>query len=207
MKELEAIKSRLQDRSFFEAATYKRPAAILVPLIQKEGKLQLLFEVRSHTISQGGDICFPGGAIDEDETPFEAAVRETKEELFVKDNQIEVLAPLHLLQGPRGKMVYSISGEIKDYDGKYSKDEVDHVFTLPLDFFMEYPPFHYDSQLQSIRGKGFPYDLIRGGRNYHFQDHITRRLFFYKTPEGTIWGLTAEAIYRFTEVLASTNRA
>lgn len=188
-------------RTYFEAASAIRPAAILIPLMEKGGELHLLFEVRSSDIPQGGDICFPGGGIEESETPFEAAVRESREELFLKENQIRVIAPMHLLQGPKGKMVYSVLGEIRNYDGRYSKDEVDHVFTMPLSFFLNHPPVSYDSEVRGIHDDNFPYELIRGGKRYQWQDRYYRRYFFYEVPEGKIWGLTAEAVFRFIETL------
>ncbi|NEU34154.1 CoA pyrophosphatase, partial [bacterium LRH843] len=57
--------------------------AVLVPLVQKQDELHVLFEVRAHHLRrQPGEICFPGGKIEpNDSTPQDAAVRETTEEL------------------------------------------------------------------------------------------------------------------------------
>ena len=56
-------------------------AAVFMPLVEADGKLSLLFEVRSKLIGQAGEVCFPGGRIEEGESPLDAAVRETMEEL------------------------------------------------------------------------------------------------------------------------------
>lgn len=201
MKQIEDKLEQLSHRTYFEAASAIRPAAILIPLIEKDEELHLLFEVRSSKIPQGGDICFPGGAMEDGETPIEAAIRETKEELFVTDSQISDPAPMHLLQGPGGKMVYSVFARLHDYDGRYSTDEVDHVFTVPLRFFLDRTPFTYDSKIQSAPDDNFPYARIQGGRNYKMKNSLLRRYYFYELPEGKLWGLTAEAVFRFTETL------
>jgi coenzyme A diphosphatase NUDT7 len=54
--------------------------AVLVPLIEIDGELNLIYEVRSNSIAQPGEISFPGGRIEDDESPMEAAIRETSEE-------------------------------------------------------------------------------------------------------------------------------
>ena len=67
-------------------------SAVLVPLVRREGRLGVLFEVRSAALtSQPGDISFPGGRIELDDAGAEAAaVRETREELSLPDSAIEV---------------------------------------------------------------------------------------------------------------------
>lgn len=71
-----------------------RRAAVLVPLIQKGGEYHVVFEVRAGSLkTQPGEICFPGGAVERGETPKQAAVRETMEELLINRCQIRVIAP------------------------------------------------------------------------------------------------------------------
>ena len=49
-------------------------SAVLVPLVRREGRLGVLFEVRSTALTwQPGDICFPGGRIELDDAGPEAA--------------------------------------------------------------------------------------------------------------------------------------
>lgn len=78
-----------------------RRAAVLVPLIQKGGEYHVVFEVRAGSLkTQPGEICFPGGAVERGETPKQAAVRETMEELLINRCQIRVIAPLDVLEAP-----------------------------------------------------------------------------------------------------------
>src|SRR5699024_7104932 len=62
-----------------------RKAAVLLPLVEVDGETHILFEVRSNKMRrQPGDICFPGGRVEEfDETKLATAIRETSEELGV----------------------------------------------------------------------------------------------------------------------------
>ena len=54
--------------------------SVLLPLVEKDGQLHLLYEMRArHMKSDPGEICFPGGHIEAGETPLEAALRETFE--------------------------------------------------------------------------------------------------------------------------------
>ena len=58
--------------------------AVLVPVVEWNGKLHLLFEVRSDALRrQPGEVCFPGGRMEEGETPTQCALRETCEEAVV----------------------------------------------------------------------------------------------------------------------------
>ena len=69
--------------------------AVLVPLVEGEEGLELLFEVRAATLSrQPGEVCFPGGRMERGETPAACALRESWEELAIPPARVELLAEL-----------------------------------------------------------------------------------------------------------------
>ena len=107
MTQLEKIRSNTAGRTYEEIRPVKRKNAVLIPLVEKEGEWSILFEVRQTGIRQGGEICFPGGRIEEHETVEEAAVRETSEELLISPEKIEVIAPMHTMAGPGGAQISS----------------------------------------------------------------------------------------------------
>lgn len=55
---------------------------------------QVLYQVRSESISQPGEVSFPGGGVEEGETPQQAAVREAVEELNIQSEQIDILGEI-----------------------------------------------------------------------------------------------------------------
>ncbi len=175
-------------------------ASVLVPIIEKDGELHVVFEKRESHIPQGGEICFPGGHAEAGETPAEAAVRETSEELLIPRENIELLAPLHILPGRGIKEVHSFLGFLHDYRGGADPHEVEQVFSLSLSHLLTTPPKIYKGRLQVQPGDDFPYDEIPGGKNYPFA-YVTRKFYFYDSPCGAIWGLTAEMLYQFIELL------
>lgn len=179
----------------------KRPdAAVMIPLLPEEDGLRVLFEVRGDNIPQGGEICFPGGRIEEGEAPADTARRETSEELLIPEADVEMIAPAHCLLGHWGGRVYSFAGILHGYDGTYSAGEVSRVFTLPLQYFIDHPPRIHRAKMVFEPGEDFPFHLIPGGRDYPFAA-LPRRMVFYETEEGVIWGLTASLLMRFIELV------
>lgn len=177
--------------------------AILLPMIEKEGEIHILFEVRSHELrSQPGEICFPGGRIDkQDESEKDAAIRETIEELGIERRQISDIFPLDYIVSPFGMIVYSFAGILDpEVEFKPNPPEVDSLFTVPLAFFLEKEPKVYRVNFDIQPEESFPYDLIVGGENYNWR---TRQVdeFFYIYEDKVIWGLTAKILAHFMEII------
>ena len=77
---------------------------------------------------------------------------------------------------------------------RWSEAEVDHTFLIPFSWFLEQEPIVVKTEIAQILPDDFPYDLIRGGREYNWQVKA-RNLYFYRHPEAVIWGVTAEIIH------------
>ncbi|MGI2328363.1 NUDIX hydrolase [Planococcus sp. YIM B11945] len=177
--------------------------AVLLPLIEKEGELHVLFEVRSYELrSQPGEICFPGGRIDrQDKTEKDTALRETIEELGISQADISDVFPLDYIVSPFGMMIYSFTGVIDSaVEFNPNPPEVDSIFTVPLAYFLETKPKIYRINFDVQPEESFPYDLIVGGENYNWR---TRKLdeYFYIYEDKVIWGLTARILNHFVEVV------
>jgi 8-oxo-dGTP pyrophosphatase MutT (NUDIX family) len=116
----------------------------LAPLVRVDGQTHLLFEVRAlHMRRQPGEVCFPGGRIEQGETPLECAVRETTEELGVSRERIRVVGSIGLIYTWLNEPVDVVLGEILDFEtGKLetNPDEVHETFTVPFEYFMERAP-------------------------------------------------------------------
>ncbi|PAV31586.1 coenzyme A pyrophosphatase [Virgibacillus profundi] len=180
-----------------------RKSAVLLPLIEKDDELHILFEVRSIKMrSQPGDICFPGGRIDkEDLGPKHAAIRETTEELGINAAAIKDVIPLDFMASDLGRIIYPFVGRITDYEQIVpNESEVEEVFTVPLSFFLKTTPEKYKVNFKVIPEADFPFDLIIGGENYNWQTHHIEEI-FYKYEGRVIWGLTAKILTHFIELL------
>ena len=192
---LDLIRSEWHDRTAkVRPWSNRRGSAVLIPLIKKNDEWHLLFEVRALDLdAQPGEVCFPGGRIEPGETPVEAAVRETMEELLVAKDQIEVLAPLDALPGPGGPSIWPVLGILSDYQNTWSDEEVDHTFSVPLSYFLETEPEIYETLQVTIPGEDFPFEKIPGGRDYPWKKrHYT--VLFYTDTDPLIWGITAKII-------------
>ncbi len=178
-----------------------RKAAVCIPLIETDRGWDILFEVRAADIdSQPGDICFPGGALEEGETTEEAAVREMTEELLVDREQIRILGLMDVFGGGSGVLfVYPYAAVLKDYEDTFSTDEVERVFRVPLSWFLKNSPEVYRTDLKVVPQEEFPYDRIHGGRDYSWRKRWEEVL-FYQYGNETIWGMTAKIINSFVRI-------
>ncbi len=178
-----------------------RKAAVCIPLIDTEEGYHILFEVRSSDIAmQPGDICFPGGGMKKGETPWETAVREIKEELLIREDQIEQLGLMDVFGGVNGRLyVYPFAILLKGYQNTFSLQEVERVFEVPLSWFVQQEPEVYDVKMEVVIDDDFPYDRIYGGKEYQWRKR-REDVLFYQYGEYTIWGMTAKMLHSFVEV-------
>lgn len=177
-------------------------SAILVPLVEIDGALHLVFEVRSQNLnSQPGDISFPGGKIDpEDSSPLAAAKREVYEELGVEAADIDIITELDLFVSPYGVIIHNFLGKINDISKiKPSPDEVEDVLIVPLQFFKDTKPLEFNGSF-TVDREEFPFHLIPQGRNYKFKSAQSSTLFWIY-GDHTIWGFTASIVMNLLELL------
>ena len=179
-------------------------AAVCIPLLKNaSGGYDVLFEVRAATIAhQPGDVCLPGGMVEEGETPREAALRELQEELLLNKDQICYLGDMDKLYTGSRLIMYSFAAEVTEYQNTFSPAEVDEVFHVPLEFFLHTEPKCYITRARVEPGEDFPYDLICGGREYNWRSR-KEDVCFYQYEGHVIWGLTAKVIRAFAEVVRS----
>lgn len=166
--------------------------AVVAPYLPDEDAF--LFEVRSEKLrNQPGEISFPGGKIEAGESPEQAAIRETTEELLMTSDNIHIIAPLDIYLAPYHRMVYPYLGELKNYSGTFQTDEVTEVFTVPFSFFLETPPKIYTNEItMKPRDADFPYDLL--GTDHYPWGKSAYPIYFYVYKNRTIWGMTARFI-------------
>ena len=182
------------------ADTRQRGAAVLIPLVEADGKLHVLLELRSLTLDiQPGEVCLPGGHMEVGERPRDAAIRETCEELCIAADQIELLGALGAQTGPRGIPLHVFVGTLRDYRGSFSPTEVDHTFTVPLGWLLAHDPQWYEVELRPHYPDDYPWELVPGGSSYRWRTQVNR-VPFYEGTDPVIWGATARVLDRFARL-------
>ena len=211
MKKLHAMAAWLKQETLArrprldKTGVVTRTAAVLLLLLPGREGPELLFEVRSGKLGwQPGDICFPGGKVENGEKPEEAAVREMMEELLVEPAQVEILGPLDIL-AVGFSQVHPYACRLRDYHGCFNSPEVDEVFQVPLAFFLETEPEIHEVHWKVELGTDFPVEKIHGGRNYPWRERIDR-ICFYEYGGHVIWGMTAKIMYSFVQLLRAEER-
>ncbi len=183
-------------------------SAVLIPLVKINKEYYLLFQKRAAHIRQGGDICFPGGGYEEEDTSFEeTALRETKEELGIKKKHIKVLGQLDTYVAPIGAVIEPFVARVKKKavdNMKIDKNEVEKTILIPMKFFKENPPTEYTLKYEvhpfSINEKGekevhFPVEELGLPEGYRKPwGHKRHKVWVYKYENEVIWGLTAVII-------------
>jgi 8-oxo-dGTP pyrophosphatase MutT (NUDIX family) len=179
-----------------------KKASVFIPIVKKNNTNFIIFEVRSKTLrSQPNEISFPGGMIEEDETPISACIRETCEELGTSESNIEIISELDLFVSPADLIIHPFVGFIHDLKIlKPNADEVDHIFLVPLSHLLENDPLRYKNEVRVIPNKNFPYDLIPNKESYKFKSGNYDSL-FYKYNNYVIWGTTGKILENFLNLI------
>jgi 8-oxo-dGTP pyrophosphatase MutT (NUDIX family) len=184
---LRHIQAKLEGHS---AKTYSGsrtlvPSAVLVPLIRTSLGIEVLFTLRRDDLgSHPGQVSFPGGRIDADDTnSWAAALRECHEELGVVPTRIRQLGRLSDFPVVTNFLITPWVAECTDA-GPYntSPREVAEVFKVPLSVLQD------KSQHRTALFSRF--------------DKEERVHFFHGGPH-VIWGATAGILAELLDVIAS----
>ena len=171
----------------------KRSYAVLVPLVEREDGIYVLYEVRALTLRrQPGEVCFPGGCIEAGETPEQCALRETEEELSIPAGAIRVLGRLDFIAHRSNFIMYPILALVpgEAVDGMTVCDaEVGETFEVPLSHLLTTEPIEYNYELIPTPARNFPYELLNIPRDYKWQVG-SENVPVYPWEGHAIWGLT-----------------
>jgi 8-oxo-dGTP pyrophosphatase MutT (NUDIX family) len=159
------------------------PAAVLVPLVERDAGLTVLLTQRAATLKDhAGQISFPGGRIEaEDSDPWHAALREAHEEIGLSANYVEFAGylPDHVVVS--GFRVTPVVGFVNPrYEVRVARSEVHDVFEVPLSFILD--AANHKSRSRKLGELSIDvYDIPYGNRN--------------------IWGATAGMLMTFRRLL------
>jgi 8-oxo-dGTP pyrophosphatase MutT (NUDIX family) len=158
------------------------PAAVLVPVIISETPSIVLTKRTSHLSAHAGQVSFPGGRIDpEDSGPEAAALREAWEEIGLEATSVEVLGRMADQITGTGYRITPVLGLLPPgLSFQLSAHEVEAVFELPISVVLN--PKAPKLQRQHVRG-------------------VWREYWVWPHPKHYIWGATAAILVRLAEQL------
>jgi 8-oxo-dGTP pyrophosphatase MutT (NUDIX family) len=153
-----------------------REAAVLVPLLVRDGAPHVLFTKRPTTLRHhAGQYSFPGGSRDpEDTTPLHTALRETREELGIDVSGVRVLGALDEVPTLTEFRIQPFVGVIpQGLEYRPNPDEVEFILEVPLPHLME--PSLRRTERHHVRGVEYEVDF------YTYGSHV-------------IWGATGRIL-------------
>jgi 8-oxo-dGTP pyrophosphatase MutT (NUDIX family) len=178
-------------------------SAVLIPLVKYKGELRVVFEVRSPNLTwQPGEICFPGGRIEEnDSNALHAALRETHEELGVRWEQIKPLGAIDYIVSPIGVILYPFVAYIeKPEEIKPNCAEVGQIFSVPLHYLLSVEPIIAHMEVSTRPLADFPFHLMPENYPRDWKRRSSYEVLFYQYKNYVIWGLTARVLHKFIQL-------
>lgn len=153
-----------------------RPAGVLAPIVDVDGRLELILTKRSSALKHHpGQIAFPGGKQDGgDADVVAAALREAEEEIGLPREIVDVLGTLAAHETVTGFQVTPVIAHVtQPFTLKPEPGEVEEAFFVPLDHVLD--PQNYLVHSRRWRGQ---------------------RRYYYAVPYGPyyIWGATARML-------------
>ena len=121
-------------------------AAVLIPLIDDTVVRILLTERADSLAAHGGEVAFPGGQEDEDDdSSLCTALRETEEEVGIRQDEVEVIGELRPFVSKYGLLVTPIIGVVASgLSYRPSPNEITSIFEVPVGFFRQAEPIRVD---------------------------------------------------------------
>ncbi len=203
MENIKEIIDIFKNKNFDEMGIYKK-VSILVPLVKIDSKIHILYEVRSSKLkTQPGEICFPGGHSELNETPLETAIRETSEELGISEDRISNIEKIGRFHTYHSLDMYCYIGEIKKEDldkAMPNADEVGEIFTVPIDYLIEAEPELYNLEVEPKLDDSLNLETLGYKDGYNWRKGYWE-IPIYRYKNFIIWGLTAKITKNILEII------
>ena len=159
------------------------PSAVLVLLYLKNDEVNVLLNKRSETVEHHkNEISFPGGRMDKhDHSLFDTALRETKEEIGVSPDDVNMFGQLDQVETMTGYSITPYVGTIPEkYNFNINSAEVSKLLEIPLFKFNDGTVLR--KELRYFNGNWL------SKHNYVYEGHL-------------IWGATANIIGNLVRIL------
>lgn len=159
-----------------------RPAAVLIPIIERQHGLSLILTQRSVKLRQhAGQISFPGGRYEQkDGHLLTTALRETQEEIGLPPEQVEIIGRLQDYPVLSNFMIRPFVGFVSPNEPLIAEaGEVAEIFEVPLADILN----------------------VNNHYAYRIRKFIYDRVYFIPWQHRNIWGATAGILRELAEHL------
>lgn len=182
---LPAVETVYGDQDVRQDAASLKAASVLVPIVARADELTMLFTRRTaHLKAHSGQVSFPGGRAEARDASAEAtALRETREEIGLDPDRVEVLGRLAEYHTRTGFRVTPVVGLVTPpLELNPDAFEVEEVFEVPLSFLLD-----------------------RANHQRHAREFQGRMVHYFAIPyrDYYIWGATAGMLVNFYRHLAA----
>lgn len=155
----------------------RTPSAVLIPLIDRDSELSVLFTLRaSHLKHHPGQISFPGGKYEpSDKTLLRTALREAWEEIGLPQQNAQVIGQIPRYPTVTGFEITAVLAFIDpDYQPRLDANEVSDTFEVPLSYLLNRQHHHIET-------------IVR--------DNTPHQVHCIRWQNKLIWGATAALIW------------
>jgi len=162
-----------------------KAAGVLVPLCVVDGEIRVVLARRTERVPHHkGQVCFPGGSRNQrDSDLYATALREAKEEIGIRPEDVELLGATEPVPTVTGFFIQPFVGRIPP-DSTFVADdfEIEDIFDAPFSIFTDFSRYRAT-------------EIAFGGKS--------NRIYFFDYGRHAIWGATACILRRLAEIALS----
>ncbi|ELY60806.1 NUDIX hydrolase [Natronolimnohabitans innermongolicus] len=160
----------------------KHDAAVLAPIIERDGEDHLLFTRRAdHLGEHPGQMSFPGGGAEPvDETILDTALREAHEEIGLEPAAVDVVGQLDDIRTITEYAVTPFVGRVPDQEYVRDGSEVAEIVVLPLSGLLDPANYEYERRDHPYYG-----DIV---------------IHYFHVDGYTVWGATGRILVQLLEL-------
>ncbi|WP_019991598.1 NUDIX hydrolase [Natronorubrum tibetense] len=157
-------------------------AAVLAPVIERDGEDHLLFTRRADDLGEHpGQMSFPGGGAEPvDETILDTALRESNEEIGLDPGEVEVVGQLDDIRTITEYAVTPFVARVPDREYVGDGNEVAEIVVLPLSGLLDPDNYEYERRDHPYYG-----DVV---------------IHYFHVDGYTVWGATGRILVQLLEL-------
>ncbi|NUB91525.1 CoA pyrophosphatase [Haloterrigena sp. SYSU A558-1] len=170
------------DHAPLEIDDQEHDAAVLAPIIERDGEDHLLFTRRAdHLGEHPGQMSFPGGGAEPfDDSILDTALREANEEIGLGPDEVEIVGQLDDIRTITEYAVTPFVGRVPDREYVGDGYEVAEIVVLPLSGLLDPENYEYERRDHPYYG-----DIV---------------IHYFHVDGYTVWGATGRILVQLLEL-------